>query len=153
MALSCCPLCDFPLHTKSCFFAVARLSPHSSSPFPSTTDSLSGCSCLPAFADALFAWSLCSFPPVSLPALRCFVILSSVAPLSVLSRLVIPGHADQDEDKSNPPSCQPYSSFLEAVDLINKRDPDAALATLSMQLLINIIPACRFVLIIVIFAC
>ncbi len=144
--LSCCPLCNFPCIPNLGFLPLRVLSLHPSSPFPSTTDSLSGCSCLPAFADALFAWSLCSFPPVSLPALRCFVILSSVAPLSVLSRLVIPGTTDQDEDKSNPPSCQPYSSFLEAVDLINKRDPDAALATLSMQLLINIIPACRCVL-------
>jgi hypothetical protein len=73
------------------------------------------------------------------------VILSSVAPVIVLSRLIVPGTLDQDEDKSNPPSCQPYSSFLEAVDSIVRRDPDAALATLSMQLLVNVIPACRFV--------
>ena len=98
-----------------------------------------------AFADALLAWSLCSFTPVALPALRCLAVLSSVAPAIVLSRLIIPGTSDQDEEKSNPPSCQPYSSFLEAVDSIVKRDPDAALATLSMQLLVNVIPACRFV--------
>ena len=98
-----------------------------------------------AFADALLAWSLCSFTPVALPALRCLAVLSSVAPAIVLSRLIVPGTSDQDEEKSNPPSCQPFSSFLEAVDSIVKRDPDAALATLSMQLLVNVIPACRFV--------
>jgi hypothetical protein len=118
----------------------------------STTESLSGRSCMVAFTDALFAWSLCTFPPVSLPALRCFVVLSSVAPSTVLSRLIVPGNIDQDDEKSNPPSCQPYTSFLESVDSILKRDPDAALSTLSMQLLVNIIPACRCVLIILLFS-